>query len=512
LYVRFLGPSGLHVTLYPTPKFKRTYPTPFQVGLRPGYIYRVQVSGFAGHPDVMVFPTLEVRGTLQLPPRLKSADYPAPVVFSNEDLTRVQAGSVLTRVVVLENPERATPAATTAAQPIEFQVPPGQDPLVEARERGRPVLIVRLGQRDFSPEDMARQAIPGTMLLPGDKGLGPAACLPWRPWASFPVYDPILGPRCPEEECLRDGGDHGQPAGINRNGQLQGLDPADTVAEYTDSQGRRRLAVSNCVCICVPRYVAILGETILAGLTTRLAPANATAAQAYSRRQALVVSAQTRQAENLVGLRARERLSGTVNTQAPGRLNHLEVLNAYRVEAGPGALLGTELLHKLTEEQRVGLKRQVELAFRLSQPSGPAGMQQIVPGPAVVGRVQGVNVISTLQETRELTVSCKEAPVPPPGTPLVLHKWADRQAAQVGDVVTLFLKYSNHGGQPITDVAVSDSLTGRLEYVSGSSKSDRDAVFTLQENEAGSVVLRWEIGGTLLPGQSGVVSFQARVR
>ena len=68
------------------------------------------------------------------------------------------------------------------------------------------------------------------------------------------------------------------------------------------------------------------------------------------------------------------------------------------------------------------------------------------------------------------------------------------------------------GGQPITDVAVSDSLTGRLEYVPGSARADRDAVFTLAPNEAGSQVLRWQISGRLLPGQTGIVSFQARVR
>jgi uncharacterized repeat protein (TIGR01451 family) len=82
----------------------------------------------------------------------------------------------------------------------------------------------------------------------------------------------------------------------------------------------------------------------------------------------------------------------------------------------------------------------------------------------------------------------------------------------VGDVITFYLKYSNTGGQPITDVAVSDSLVGRLEYVPGSARADRTAVFTVQENEAGSRILRWEIAGRLLPGQSGVVSFQARVR
>jgi len=78
--------------------------------------------------------------------------------------------------------------------------------------------------------------------------------------------------------------------------------------------------------------------------------------------------------------------------------------------------------------------------------------------------------------------------------------------------VTFYLKYTNHGGKPISDVALSDSLTGRLEYVPGSARSDRNAVFTIQENEAGSVILRWEVTGKLLPGQSGVVSFQAKVR
>ena len=63
-----------------------------------------------------------------------------------------------------------------------------------------------------------------------------------------------------------------------------------------------------------------------------------------------------------------------------------------------------------------------------------------------------------------------------------------------------------------TDVAVTDSLSGRLEYVEGSAQSDRDAVFTLAQNEAGSVVLRWEVSGTLQPGQSGRVRFKVRVR
>src|SRR5262249_40920000 len=147
-----------------------TYPAPCTVGLRPGYVYRVKVSGFPGHPEAIVFPTLEVRATLRLPPQLRAADYPAPVQFTDEDVAAIGAGTVLTTLVVVEAPERPAPTATRADQPLESLVEPGQEPLTAARERGRPLLVVRTGQRDFTPEEMARQGIPGTILLPGDKG------------------------------------------------------------------------------------------------------------------------------------------------------------------------------------------------------------------------------------------------------------------------------------------------------------------------------------------------------
>jgi len=189
----------------------------------------------------------------------------------------------------------------------------------------------------------------------------------------------------------------------------------------------------------------------------------------------------------------------------------LEVLNAMDVQVGPMALLGTKAVLLLTEVERARLVKQLEFARQLSNRIIVQGAEQVI-GTAVEGRVEaGPQVIRAEAETRDLTVCCNEVPCPP-DKPLVLIKCADRHSAQVGDVVTFMLKYSNHGGRPITDVAVTDSLTTRLEYVPGSSQSDRPAVFTMQPNEAGSLVLRWEISGRLLPGQSGIVSFQARVR
>ena len=94
----------------------------------------------------------------------------------------------------------------------------------------------------------------------------------------------------------------------------------------------------------------------------------------------------------------------------------------------------------------------------------------------------------------------------------MVTKFVDPKAPNVGDIVTVVLKYENYGAKPIRDIVLADSLASRLEYVPGSAQADRPVVFTVQANESQSALLRWEVKGELLPGQSGLVRFQARVR
>jgi uncharacterized repeat protein (TIGR01451 family) len=417
------------------------------VGLRPGYLYRVKLSHFREYPGLALFPSLEVRGTLHLPAHLRLADFPAPVVITEDDIALALAGGFVTKVIYLENPERAQPVATRPDRPVEITLRPGLDPTEEARAFGRPVLILRLGARTLSTEELVHQAIPGTILLPGQEGLAMPPVPPCIPWAGLSMYDPILGPRPAEEECMHDGGDIGAPAGLDAQGRLHGLDPSDTVAEYTDNHGRKHLAISNRVCLCVPRFGIV---------TVPLAPAGYESALALARTETVLEQAvlriklppvEVRQRQQLVAVSTRERASATV------------------------AAIGT------------------------------------LP----IAQIQGHAVVIGVLQEQTITGVCVPK-IPAPERPLVLCKTADKQAVQIGDIVTFTLKYTNTGGQPMTGVVVSDSLTGRLEYVPGSAKTDREAVFTTQENEAGSLILRWEIAGKLLPGQSGVISFQTRVR
>ena len=148
MYVRFGAPPGMHVTFYQGKTLPRKFAAPVVVGLRPGYAYRVKLTDLPEHPGLALFPTLEVYGTLQLPPQLRGPTYPAPFPLAEIDIERVAASSMLTKVIYLEDPEKASPTATRLEEaPLESDLPAGSDPWVEARALGRPLVLLRLGGR-----------------------------------------------------------------------------------------------------------------------------------------------------------------------------------------------------------------------------------------------------------------------------------------------------------------------------------------------------------------------------
>ena len=510
LYVRFVGPSGMKATFYQGRPEGRTFDAPVVVGLRPGYLYRVKLAGFADRPGLAVYPTLEVRGSLCLNPKVSAAGFPAPVVLTDADLRAALAGSLVTKVVYLEDPDKAAPSSTPPDRPPETDLPPGRDLADEARDLGRPMVVVRFGGRIPPPDELTYGTVPGTILYPGEAHLYPPRVGPSLPWAGCMFYDPVLGPRPPTEECLHDGG--ASRVGVGPDGRVAGLEAEDTVGEYTDPAGQRRVVASNRICLCSPRFAVLRSELPLGRYETAVSLQDERSVQEQTQVSQRVPSVQNRQYAELKSILSKERPSGTQATQTPGGLARVEVLEARDLDLGLMQFLGQTVPQQLTEAERTRFVKQVELALALSQPLAVSGTEQVV-GTAALARVEGhTEVVSSVLETRDFTVCCNEPHPLPPDKPLLLIKCADRESAQPGDVVTFFLRYSNHGGRPLTDVAISDSLSARLEYVAGSAQSDRDAVFTTEQNEAGSVVLRWEVGGRLLAGQTGVLRFQAKVR
>jgi uncharacterized repeat protein (TIGR01451 family) len=448
LAVKVVGSKGLRVTTAPGTPAAKLFDAGSVFGLRPGYVYRLELTGIPNRPGESLYPEIEVRGVLAPRPGMNYMEYPAALEFNDVDLAKAAAGSLITKVVYLENPEKAVPVKTTADRPPEFLADTDDDAIRAATDSGRLVMIVRLGNRVPTVDELQRGAVAGTILNPGEQALGRPAFPPTIGWQGAPLYDPILGPKQLPEECFTDGGDTNNRLGVRDTGELGGLDTTDVALEYT--QGiKRKVTTSNQVCICVPRFAVQKVE-----------------------------------------------------------LNPRGLYFAYRLEAG--------VQRMASSTHRTNLLAQ-SVAERLK----PVGLELPIRPMAQIGR-QGAQIVMTMTSVKATyTVSgtqvVKQSVEPDelvnfPNEMVVVKSVEPKTGVKVGDEVTFTITYKNDTALPVSDLVLSDSLSARLEYVAGSGLSDRPTNVTIEANAAGSAVVRFEIPGTLQPGQGGVVKFKAKVR
>ncbi len=448
LMAKIVAPTGTRVTAFPGSPDAKLFPTPTIFGLRPGYVYRMALGGIPNQPDVVLYPEIVVHASLVPRAAMDYRDYPAAIAFSVGDLERASAGSVVTKVIYLEDPKKAIAAASNPDRPFENPVSTEADAIKAAYESGRVVMVVRLGNRAPTATELSQGSVPGTVLLPGDTALSAPTAPPQFAWCGIPLYDPISGPKIPSEECFTDGGDGGPRLGIGRRGALGGLDSTDVAAEYLRG-AKRYVTTSNIVCICVPRFAVQRVDTGLAGLAS-------------------------------LG-------STSANVQQFGALSHRS------------RILAQDVLAKF---KPVGLETRIRPMVQV----GREGLEILVGqiGPAkILATIEGVQVASASVAPEEVTNA---------GELVVIKEVDPKSGVKIGEEVTFTLTYKNNTRQPVSELILSDSLSGRLEYVNGSAQSDRPVNTTTEPNEAGSVVVRFEVSGVIPAGQGGVVKFKAKVR
>lgn len=447
LAAKVLAPKGIRVTAYPGSSLAKTFDTSTVFGLRPGYSYRFELS--IPGSDRKLYPEVEIRGTLVPRPGMKYMEWPTPLLLTANDIERALLGAVITKAIYLEDPEKAIPAQFGLNTPDEMPVDTEEQAIKQAIANGRLVAILRIGSRPPEAEWLKMTAIDGTILLPGQGHLKSPAVPPTLPYYAVKLFDPLLGPKGPGEECFTDGGDKADPLGIGPNNKLGGLNPTDVGVEFTIG-GKKRVTTSNVVCLCVPRFAIQRSE---------IAP------------------------------------------------------EKFDVEVGMKGLNGTHTPQGFRERMaamaEIGREKPVGNIATLRPRAyiGPVGTSFFIGGskPSILGQVDGVAVKGAVVEPEVMTIY--------PSAPLVVTKSVDSSGPlEAGSIVTFTIRYKNMSGRAITDLVVNDSLSGRLEYVPGSNQSDRAANFSATANEAGSVVVRWDLPGTLLPGQGGTVKFKAKVR
>ena len=144
--VEIKAPAGALVSLAAANQFDEPRADARKAGMLIGSVYRLRVTNIRMAEGAEVFPTIEVIDRIYAPLG-QERRFAIPVEIAEDDLKLALAGKFVTRVIYLEDPQRALPVRTGGQPQHWFEVAPGQDPLAVADSLGRPVAILRLGGR-----------------------------------------------------------------------------------------------------------------------------------------------------------------------------------------------------------------------------------------------------------------------------------------------------------------------------------------------------------------------------
>ena len=141
--------EGGEVSFFVGPGAAPTVAAPAIVGLRVSSIYRIKIGNMPDFPGVELYPTVEVVDRLH-PPRGRENEFAIPIALTAEEIAFALRGRLVTKVIYLEQPNRAAPDPGPASARSQL-AGPRDNALALADEAGRPMVIVRLGGRVPDP-------------------------------------------------------------------------------------------------------------------------------------------------------------------------------------------------------------------------------------------------------------------------------------------------------------------------------------------------------------------------
>jgi len=332
--------------------------------------------------------------------------------------------------------------------------------------------------------------------LAGPQGVPNEVALPYA--ANGPWAPPGISQPWPKDEYLVDGGDGGVPVGATAEGQIRGLKVQDTVAQYETLDGRTLVEPSNRVYLYSPRFRAV--------------------------RQVVSVQ-QNDQFEGSVGIHQPQRLaaqedvrttwSNKQNLQTEREIGQ-KSLTTFRTRQwdgvmssaiGPRGFQDAFLPYENLAVIRTGKFEMAEMGWLARGVTAAIAWSHTQAVQVMLDRKAATAVVQN--EKAETIFSIDEPPARPK---LRVIKVASTPFAEPGDTVDFTIRFDNVGNQVVGNVTILDNLTTRLEYVPDSAQASVPANFSTQGNEAGSLVLRWEITDPVQRGKGGILRFRCRVR
>ena len=151
--VRLLAPKGSSVGIFANGTTISSTGPGVSVGVQAGLLYRFKVDFVANQQPRSVYPSIELLDRLY-PPKGLETQFPIPVVLTQDDLEQASAGKMVTKVIYLESAEGAVIRNGSQRDQPYFDVDGSEDPLHVAKGFGKPLVILRIGSRIPTPEEL----------------------------------------------------------------------------------------------------------------------------------------------------------------------------------------------------------------------------------------------------------------------------------------------------------------------------------------------------------------------
>ena len=144
--VRLITPKGTNIEVGTGNSFIQTNASKAYVAMQIGPVYRFKLTNVPRYEGQALYPSIELLNRLNPPQGLEN-EFPVEVVLTQEDVVDAMRGSLVTKVIYLENPETALPQRHMADQQPSIDIGGARDPLRAAERLGRPMAILRIGSR-----------------------------------------------------------------------------------------------------------------------------------------------------------------------------------------------------------------------------------------------------------------------------------------------------------------------------------------------------------------------------
>lgn len=316
----------------------------------------------------------------------------------------------------------------------------------------------------------------------------------WTP----PGIQPSNGGQWPQDEFIADGGMGPKGVKVHDDFSVSGLEPENTIVHFDTIDGKVGVEASNRVEIYAPKFRAVR-QVIYAGVNENVQkPIGYDGTRLAINQQRNVGEMQSKRhlayGENIAA-KPGEQFIGKVSAgESSNRRQMMMADNSFRAYENLKIIKTGVMDRSETGMLAESIRRAASWGFT-SNPQVAIDYNRVM---AVV-KDEGPGIVYQLdKDTHNPKVR--------------IVKIASVEDARPGDHIEFTIRFDNVGDEPVGNVTILDSLTGRLEYAEGSAQCSKKGAFMTEPNKAGSLVLRWEIEDPLEPGEGGIIRFECIVR